>query len=216
MAEYFAAGRKLTQKGNIALADAKALVPLLGTGDRVDEWIGDKQFKTKSVEDLPDLLRTWFWARKAGVIRVANSRATTTATWAKSARHPLVRLKRIADALLELGPVTLGRETRYLGFNQMSEIVEGLTDELVSLIGLSGDDGIAIDRLAGVVAADADERFVWDSPHWTAERRRKSFAGDVRRLVRSLAISGLAEQLDPEGGEDRARLTALGHWYFTG
>ena len=48
-------GRKLTQTGNVTLADARQLVSLLDTGDRVDETIGDRTFKTHSAADLPQL-----------------------------------------------------------------------------------------------------------------------------------------------------------------
>src|SRR6185312_14895604 len=40
-------GRKLTQTGRVTLADARALVEVLDTGDRMDPVIGDRTFKTK-------------------------------------------------------------------------------------------------------------------------------------------------------------------------
>jgi hypothetical protein len=46
-------GRKLTQKGRLTLADAKALVELLGTADQVDPVIGDEVFRTRSSAELP-------------------------------------------------------------------------------------------------------------------------------------------------------------------
>jgi hypothetical protein len=45
-------GRKLTQTGRVTLADARALVEVLDTGDRMDPVIGDRTFKTKSSEEL--------------------------------------------------------------------------------------------------------------------------------------------------------------------
>ena len=38
-------GRKLTQTGRIGLADARHLVEVLGTGDRIDPEIGDRILK---------------------------------------------------------------------------------------------------------------------------------------------------------------------------
>jgi len=45
LAAYVGTGRKLTQKGHLTLADARALVELLGTGDLMDEQIGDRTFR---------------------------------------------------------------------------------------------------------------------------------------------------------------------------
>ena len=50
-------GRKLTQTGRIGLADARHLVKVLGTGDKIDPEIGDLVSKTKSSEELPHLTR---------------------------------------------------------------------------------------------------------------------------------------------------------------
>jgi len=49
---YVGDGRPLTDKGNLKLADGKALVDLLETGDRFDEEIGDRVYKTRSSADL--------------------------------------------------------------------------------------------------------------------------------------------------------------------
>src|SRR5260370_28191443 len=46
-------GRKLTQTGRIGLADARHVVEVLGTGDKVDPEIGERVFKTTSSEQLP-------------------------------------------------------------------------------------------------------------------------------------------------------------------
>lgn len=49
---YVGEGRPLTQRGNLKLADGKALVDLLETGDRFDEEFGGRVFKTQSSADL--------------------------------------------------------------------------------------------------------------------------------------------------------------------
>lgn len=49
---YVGDGRPLTDKGNLKLADGKALVDLLETADRFDEQIGDRTFKTRSSAEL--------------------------------------------------------------------------------------------------------------------------------------------------------------------
>ena len=67
-------GRKLTQTGRIGLADARHLVELLDTGDRIDPEIGDRIFKTRSSEQLPYLTRVEAWMKAARLIRVTSTR----------------------------------------------------------------------------------------------------------------------------------------------
>ena len=52
---YVGEGRPLTDRGNLKLADGKALVALLETRDRFDEQIGDRVFKTRSSADLGEV-----------------------------------------------------------------------------------------------------------------------------------------------------------------
>lgn len=67
-------GRKLTQTGCIGLADARHLVELLGTGDRIDPEIGGRVFKTRSSEDLAHLNRIVQWAKAARLVRVSGTK----------------------------------------------------------------------------------------------------------------------------------------------
>jgi hypothetical protein len=55
LVRYCGAGRTVTDRGNLKLADGKELVAALGTDDRFDEQIGDRTFKTKSSEELSDV-----------------------------------------------------------------------------------------------------------------------------------------------------------------
>ena len=52
LVDYVGAGRPLTDTGNLKLADGKALVGLLDSGDRFDTQIGDRVFKTRSSANL--------------------------------------------------------------------------------------------------------------------------------------------------------------------
>ena len=45
-------GRRLTQTGRIGLADARHLVELLGTGDKIDPEVYGKVHGTRSSEEL--------------------------------------------------------------------------------------------------------------------------------------------------------------------
>ncbi|MER8091170.1 hypothetical protein ACFVZR_32545 [Streptomyces sp. NPDC058316] len=53
----------------MTLADARALVEVLDTGDRMDPVIGDRTFKTKSSEEL--LVE---WGKAARLLRTSGGR----------------------------------------------------------------------------------------------------------------------------------------------
>ena len=53
LTRWVGTGRKLTQAGRVTMADARELVALLETGDRVDPVIGDEVFRTRTSERLP-------------------------------------------------------------------------------------------------------------------------------------------------------------------
>jgi hypothetical protein len=74
LAEFVRDGRPLTQRGNLKLADAKALVDVLETDDRVDETIGDRTFKTQSAAELTGVDLTFRLACAAGVLAVDRSK----------------------------------------------------------------------------------------------------------------------------------------------
>ncbi|MCZ7528482.1 MAG: hypothetical protein M5U14_20190 [Acidimicrobiia bacterium] len=70
LVEFVGEGRPLTDRGNLKLADGKALVELLGTGDRVDEQIGDRVFRTRSSGELTGVDLTFRVAVESGVLAV--------------------------------------------------------------------------------------------------------------------------------------------------
>jgi hypothetical protein len=56
----------------MTLADARALVSLLETGDEIDPKIGDRVFKTTTSAELPELTTIIEWAKAARLVRVSN------------------------------------------------------------------------------------------------------------------------------------------------
>src|SRR3954454_18297317 len=68
---WVGSGRKLTQTGQLTMADARHLVALLETGDEIDPVIGKRMFRTRSSADLPGLAIVLAWAKAAGLLRVA-------------------------------------------------------------------------------------------------------------------------------------------------
>ena len=96
-------GRKLTPTGRIGLADARHLVALLGTGDRIDPEIGNRVVKTKSSEQLPYLTRVVAWMRAARLIRVTGTRMAPVKKNAGLADRPLDLVLALLEAYPRLG-----------------------------------------------------------------------------------------------------------------
>jgi hypothetical protein len=96
-------GRKLTQTDRIGLADARHLVELLDTGDRIDPEIGDRIFKTRSSEQLPYLTRVEAWMKAARLIRVTGTRLVPVKKNAGLVNRPLDLALALADAYPRLG-----------------------------------------------------------------------------------------------------------------
>src|SRR5579863_4132490 len=128
-------GRKLTQTGRIGLADARYLVELLGTGDRIDPEIGGRVFKTKSSEELAHLTRVVEWAKAARVVRVTGTKLVPVKKNAALADRPLDLVLAMLAVYPKLGKSLFPRSTwrpSIVGdeFTDISE--ELLTDLLVS------------------------------------------------------------------------------------
>lgn len=96
-------GRKLTQTGRIGLADARHLVELLGTGDKMDPEIGGKVFKTKSSEELSGLMRVVEWAKAARLVRVTGGKLVPARKNAALADRPLDLVLKLLEVYPKLG-----------------------------------------------------------------------------------------------------------------
>ncbi len=131
LAEFVGDGRKLTQRGQLTLADARVLVELLETGDVMDPVFGDRTFKTVSSADLPGLRQILAWARKAGVVRVAKGRVMATKKAAQLARDPVAAFENAVKALVAIGPLASQRDEN--GWLAWPEVVD-LLDEAVPLL----------------------------------------------------------------------------------
>ncbi len=91
------------------MADAQALVPLLGSNDVLDEHVGARTFKTRSSAELPVLQLVFTWAKKAGILRVRHGKLLATKRGLALAANPAAEFGRVLDALLAAGPLTAQR-----------------------------------------------------------------------------------------------------------
>ena len=133
LAEFVGEGRKLTQTGRLTLADARVLVDLLGSGDLMDEQIGDRTFKTKSSAELPRLRQVFAWARKAGIVRVTHGRVIATKKGIDLARNPAQFFERAVDALMAIGPLTSQRDPDgWFAWPEVTELLDRFTVHLLT------------------------------------------------------------------------------------
>src|SRR6266508_2166116 len=94
---WVGSGRTLTQTGRVTLADARELVGLLGTKDRLDPKIGDRVFRTKSSEELPGITTVVTWAKACRLVRVTGGRLVPVQRNAGLRDHPMELWARMCE-----------------------------------------------------------------------------------------------------------------------
>ncbi|HEV2639705.1 MAG TPA: plasmid pRiA4b ORF-3 family protein [Actinocrinis sp.] len=107
---WLGTGRKLTQTGQLSLADARVLVPMLRTGDRIDPVAYGKTARTVSSRELVGLSLVFSWAKAARLVRVVGGRAVPVAKHGKLLHDEerlsaalLAALPRLGDELAPQG-----------------------------------------------------------------------------------------------------------------
>jgi hypothetical protein len=197
-------GRKLTQTGQLTMADARHLVGLLNTGDEIDPVIGERVFRTRSSAELPILAIVVAWAKAARLVRQVHGRLV-----------PVKKNQRLIDRPAQLW------NTMFAVFNELGPAVCP-SGWVQSLLGDNFADGIAILFRAvadggGAAPTETVQEEVWSAlsaryylDEATGEqlaRLRKSTGHDVRRVVAGLVTLGaLAEE---EAAAGMLRLTPL-------
>ncbi|MHB8512308.1 MAG: hypothetical protein ACYDCC_09005 [Actinomycetota bacterium] len=91
-------GVKLTPKGQLTLADGRALAVAIGI--EFDTMIREKVYKTKSCADVREIALTFQWARAAGLLRVASGWAKPTKRAASFGKSPLDDWQMLFDAFV--------------------------------------------------------------------------------------------------------------------
>lgn len=200
MAEFVGDGRKLTQKGNLTLADARALVELLGTGDVIDHTIGDRTFKTTSAAELPGLRLVFAWAKKAGVVRVSHGKILATKRGVSIAADPVHSFDRAVDALLSIGPLRALRDpSRWMAWPDVDELLDQFLLHLLSGPYVA-QRPVPLAELASIAGEAVLEAFVFDNLSDDLVQQR--VAADVVDIVDVLCLAGMMERVEVEGDED--------------
>ena len=209
LAKFVGDGRKLTQTGQLTLADARVLVELLETGDVMDPDFGDRVFKTVSSAELPGLRQIFAWTRKAGIVRVAKGRVMATKKAAQLASDPVTAFENAVEALSAIGPLASQRDEK--GWLAWPEVVDRL-DEAVPLLLIEAyvlQEPVPLASLVGTATKAVLDTFEFLSlPDDRVERR---VGYDVADLARTLTAAGVLtlHPTDVEG-ELLVELTAAG------
>jgi hypothetical protein len=203
LAAFVGSGRKLTQKGNVTLADARVLVDLLGTGEVMDPAIGDRTFKTTSARELPRLIQAFAWSKKAGFIRVVHGKVVATKRGLGLARDLAGSFERSVDALLGLGPLQSQRNPE--GWFAWPEVNAFLDQASVHLLAApyATQGPIPIEEIAGMatrVVLDAFQFGISD------EQVAKHIAFDVADIMDAFELAGVVRRVgtnEPVDGHSR-------------
>lgn len=203
--EFVGAGRKLTQRGNLTLADARAVVERLGASEEMDPTFGSRTFATRSAAELPTLALVFRWARAAGFVKVRHGRVSATRRGVALGARPLDDWRSAFEGFVRRQAVG----ARYGGSDSRpfwSEILDELLEALPAALYVA--DRIALATLHDEAWRVTVGRFVVDDPLPIADALRKGMAADIdRRIVRNLIDLGAVTRED-----DAIALTPLGVW----
>lgn len=207
LVEFVGDGRKLTQRGQLTLADARVLIDLLETGDVMDPVIGDQTFKTVSSAELRGLRQTFAWARKAGVVRVAKGRVLATKKGALLGRDPVADFEAAIAALVAIGPLASQREAYgWLAWPDVVDLIdEGVPLLLVEAYVLQEPVPLAslVEATTTVVRDAFDFGFLGDQVWRRVDR-------EVSDVARALELAGVLTHQTAGNGDLLIELTAAG------
>jgi hypothetical protein len=220
---YVADRLPLTDRGNLKLADGRRLIVGRDTGDVMDEWIGDRQFKTPSTTELVGLDFIFAVALQAGLLRLEGKNTEPGPTAPLLTDAPLEAFERVFAAFIKVGPARhIVGEDRY-GFGWYAQALDEAIPDWLLGTHVTGND-LPIEFLADKTWNELNE--IYELPpleprHLEIHRSavsyqlRRSLTRLERLDVVSVSVSGVRQLRDDRGLRDVAsggslRLTALG------
>lgn len=210
-AEFIGGGRKLTKTGNLTLADARALVERLETGDVMDESIGDRTFRTTSSAELPRLRHIFAWARKAGVVRVVHGRVIATKKGLAIARDPAGFFDRSVEALLAIGLLASQRDSDgWFAWPDVNALLDGSVDQLLTGLYVA-QQPLPLDGLCAVGSELVLKAFEFRA--LTDDEVARRIGTDIVDMVDALELAGVvcrADFVEPDANHKWASRRRLG------
>jgi Plasmid pRiA4b ORF-3-like protein len=213
---WVGAGRKLTQTRRLTLADARALVELLGTGDKINPTIGSQVFRTKSSEELRELNAIVEWAKASRLVRVTGGRLVTVKKNAAVLGRPVDLWARMFEAFPWLGealcPSGWGESLMRREFGTAAGAMFRLMH--------AREDAVGLGELYTLAWETVTAPYIIEGTPEQVETARRMNDRDVRHLVGYLSrfgavrVDGGTGDGDSDAGEQERfiSLTDLGRW----
>lgn len=223
LVEFVGEGRPLTDRGNLKLADGKALVELLGTGDRVDEQIGDRVFRTRSSGELTGVDLTFRVAVESGVLAVEGRKVVPGPNAHRLADEPHEALYGAWLALVHgVGPTRHHFRRHRYHFDWYAEVLDESLPTMQLDLYREGAP-VDIEELADEAWDRIEEQFDLDRvSEARRDQERESVGYSLRKALDRLeelgivSLAGVVEVTTPYGftraAGGTAALTPLGRW----
>lgn len=198
-------GKALTTTGNLKLADGRALVDLLDTGDELDPKVGDRTFTTRSTARLPRLMYLVELAIAIGAVRRHNKRLIPVKAWTK--KTPLQHATTLFETVVDAG-VLSATSAGWSPYADMDAVLDaGVVHWLAPL--LAPDARADVDHIVALsktvithhLSGPPVEHYVNGDP----------LAHDVSQILEMLAMTGAVEWT-----EYRDAVTSWGSSYRVG
>ncbi|MFJ8190049.1 hypothetical protein ACIQ8D_09810 [Streptomyces sp. NPDC096094] len=119
-------GRPVTATGRLRMAEARELVDVLGTGDRIEG--------VRSSADLPRLGLLMEWAKKARLVRVVKGRLYAVAKARPVLADPLRLWLRAFDACFELRQALIGARSGWHIESMLFDVYEDVLDDVLNTL----------------------------------------------------------------------------------
>ncbi|WP_211226853.1 hypothetical protein [Amycolatopsis benzoatilytica] len=211
LVEWVGDGRALTATGNLKLADARALVELLDTGDEFDREVGGEIYRTRSSEELTVLSSLIELAKTIRVVRVVKGKLVRVAKNARLLRDSLGLWTAAFDRLASPELVLNGRNWAPRYSILLASIIDEVLPDVLNTL-YSFPRSMPIVRLQETVWLSVLECFAIDDLDEASEQAwREGVGADLRRVFTTLAefdvvtlTTGVADpvfsiDLDPGG-----------------
>lgn len=190
--EWVGDGRALTGTGTLKLADARELVSLLDTGDRLEWELGGQVQRVRSSADLPNLAIVFELAKRARIVRVVKGKLVRVAKATPLLRNAPALWAAAVDAVPERG--LLVKESGWApGYAVLLDDCLDLVlpDVLNTVYGMP--EPIPVVRLAESSWLACLESAYVDFDPSAEPMWRDGFAGEFRQLLTKLAEFGAVE-----------------------
>ncbi len=180
-------GKALTAKGNLKLADGRALVDILDTGDEVDPTVGEATFKTHSTATLRQLMYMVTVAQESGAVRYVDNRLVPVKAWNR--KSPTAKAVALFHTVIEFGVLSMmsGPPSFYTELHELLDdgVVHWLAGLLAPGVHAPFDDIVELNRRVVIDQFDTQEVDYYVSCGYLAE--------DLSRIAEMLDMTGAVE-----------------------